>query len=42
MAIIASFALFSPRAVAEPIIAVPLLYKTVLASLNRYFVYSDV
>jgi hypothetical protein len=34
-------ALFSPSATAEPIIAVPLLDKTVLASLNRYFEYSD-
>ena len=35
--IIASLALFSPDAIAEPIIAVPLLAKTVLASFKSIF-----
>jgi hypothetical protein len=35
-ATIASLALFSPEETDDPIIAVPLLYNTVLAFLNRY------
>jgi hypothetical protein len=38
---IASLALFSPEETADPMIAVPLLDKTVLHHLNLYFEYSD-